>query len=364
MAFDKSKIVEEINQLLETIPLPGTPSSVVKAGIVQRVIAHEGEITLVLQFPAGLTTQENSISDRIEKEIQSIEGVQKVTILRKANEPTPAPEEASSGAQGPGPSVAAAQNIPGVSHIVAVASGKGGVGKSTVAVNLALALSSLGQKTGLLDADVYGPSTPKMLATEEARPRSTEQETILPIEAHGLATMSIGYLLEEDSPVIWRGPMVTGLLRQFLFQVEWGQLDYLVLDLPPGTGDAQLTLVQSIALDGGLIVTTPQDVALLDVRRGIQMFQRTSVPVLGILENMSGFTCSGCGQVTDIFQGEGGEKAAQEYGVPFLGKIPLEPATAIGGDAGAPIFSTEPEGSFAKVIKNAAQEIIDQVAKV
>lgn len=361
MAFDKKKVVENVNRVLEAIPLPGTPSNVVKAGIVQRVIAHEGEITLVLQFSAGLTTHESAVSDRIEEEIRSLEGVEKVTILRKSNEPASSTPEATSGAPGPGPSAVAAQNIPGVSHIIAVASGKGGVGKSTIAVNLALALASLGKKTGLLDADVYGPSTPKMLGTEDAKPRSTEQETILPIQTQGLKTMSIGYLLEEDSPVIWRGPMVTGLLRQFLFQVEWGQLDYLVLDLPPGTGDAQLTLVQSIALDGGLIVTTPQDVALLDVRRGIQMFQRTSVPVLGILENMSGFECSSCGHVTEIFQGEGGEKAASDYGVPFLGKIPLEPATALGGDGGTPVMASDPDGVLGQVMLSTARGIIEQV---
>jgi ATP-binding protein involved in chromosome partitioning len=201
-----------------------------------------------------------------------------------------------------------------------------------------------------------------MLGTEGSRPRSTEQETILPIQAHGLTTMSIGYLLEEDSPVIWRGPMVTGLLRQFLFQVEWGQLDYLIIDLPPGTGDAQLTLVQSIALSGGVIVTTPQDVALLDVGRGIQMFQRTSVPILGILENMSGFECSKCGEVTEIFRSGGGEKAAQEYQVPFLGKIPLEPATALSGDGGTPIITTDPDGTLATVIMSAAHRITELIA--
>lgn len=361
MSFDKKRVVEQVNQVLDAIPLPGTPSSVVKAGIVQRVIAHEGEITLVLQFSSGLTTQENSLCDRIEDEIRAIDGVEKVTLLKKSSDST-ADDKTSSGAKGPGSSVVGAQEIPGVAHIVAVASGKGGVGKSTIAVNLAMALSALGKRTGLLDADVYGPSTPKMLGTEESRPAATERETIVPVEVHGLKTMSIGYLLEEDSPVIWRGPMVTGLLRQFLFQVEWGQLDFLILDLPPGTGDAQLTLVQSLALDGGLIVTTPQDVALLDVRRGIQMFQRTSVPILGILENMSGFECSHCGQVTEIFQGQGGEKAAQDYGVPFLGKIPLEPATAASGDSGIPVLVSDPEGSLATVMMSTAHRVMELIA--
>lgn len=356
MTFDKQRVVEEVNRVLEAIPLPGTPTSIVKAGIVQRVIAREGEVTLVLHFSSGLTTQENSLCDRIEDEIRAIDDVEKVTVLRKSPDPTP------DAAQGPGSSVVGAQQIPGVSHIIAVASGKGGVGKSTIAVNLAMALAALGKRTGLLDADVYGPSTPKMLGTEDSKPRSTENETIVPIEIHGLKTMSIGYLLEEDSPVIWRGPMVTGLLRQFLFQVEWGQLDFLILDLPPGTGDAQLTLVQSLTLTGGLIVTTPQDVALLDVRRGIQMFQRTSVPILGIVENMSGFECSNCGQVTEIFQGEGGEKAARDYGVPFLGKIPLEPATALSGDGGVPVLSSDPDGALSRVMLSTAHRVMELVA--
>ncbi len=361
MTFDKKFIVDAVNQRLNEIPVPGTSSSIVKAGVIQRVIAHEGEVTIVIQFPAGLTTQEGSISERIEEELRTIKGVEKVTLLHRTESPAAAPEPAS-GAPGPGPSAVGAQDIPGVSHVIAVASGKGGVGKSTVAVNLALALAARGLRTGLLDADVYGPSTPKMLGTEDARPQATQQETIVPIEVHGLKTMSIGYLLEDDSPVIWRGPMVTGLLRQFLFQVEWGELDYLVLDLPPGTGDAQLTLVQSIALAGGVIVTTPQDVALLDVQRGIQMFQRTNVPILGVLENMSGFECSSCGHVTEIFRGGGGEDAAKRYSVPFLGKIPLEPQTALSCDGGKPVMLSDPTGSLGSVMTSACEQIVSLVA--
>ena len=262
MAFDKARVLEEIQSTLSEIPLPGSPGNVVQAGLIQRVIAHEGEITLVVEFPPELVNQQGSISERLEEEIGRIEGVSKVTVLHKKPEESQAESgdqgTPAQGAQGPGPNTVGAQDIPGVKHVIAVASGKGGVGKSTVAVNLALALQKIGKKVGLLDADVYGPSTPKMMGTEEVRPHATERETILPIESHGLQTMSIGYLLEEDSPVIWRGPMVTGLLRQFLFQVEWGDLDFLVLDLPPGTGDAQLTLVQSLSLAGGVIVTTPR----------------------------------------------------------------------------------------------------------
>ncbi|MDE0957546.1 MAG: Mrp/NBP35 family ATP-binding protein [Planctomycetota bacterium] len=361
MPSDKSVIVAAVNQVLSEIPLPGTPSSIVKSGVIQRVIVHEGEVTVVVQFPAGLTTQQGSISEQIEDRVRSIDGVEKVTLLHRSETPAPTVDPAA-GAPGVGGSAVGAQDIPGVKNVIAVASGKGGVGKSTVAVNLALALAARGLKTGLLDADVYGPSTPKMLGTEDLKPRATEKDTILPIEVHGLKTMSIGYLLEDDSPVIWRGPMVTGLLRQFLFQVEWGQLDYLVLDLPPGTGDAQLTLVQSIALTGGVIVTTPQDVALLDVQRGIQMFQRTSVPILGVIENMSGFECSSCGQITEIFRGGGGRDAARRYQVPFLGKIPLEPSIALSGDGGTPMMKTHPDGSLGKVMISACDQIVELVS--
>ncbi|MAJ28350.1 hypothetical protein CBD41_02890 [bacterium TMED181] len=369
MAFDKARVLEEIQTTLAEIPLPGSPGNVVQAGLIQRVIAHEGEITLVVEFPVELTNQQGSLSERLEDEIGRIDGVQKVTILHKKPEDSSGdaaaagPGSEGQGAQGPGPNTVGAQDIPGVKHVIAVASGKGGVGKSTVAVNLAIALQKIGKKVGLLDADVYGPSTPKMLGTEEDRPQATEQETILPIESHGLQTMSIGYLLEEDSPVIWRGPMVTGLLRQFLFQVEWGDLDFLVLDLPPGTGDAQLTLVQSLSLAGGVIVTTPQDVALLDVQRGIQMFQRTSVPILGVIENMSHFECPQCQHVTEIFPGAGGEDISNRYEVPFLGKIPLEPSTAMQGDSGVPVMVSQPDGALAGTMLSIAHQMAEALVQ-
>lgn len=367
MAFDKARVLEEIQSTLTEIPLPGSPGNVVQAGLIQRVIAHEGEITLVVEFPPELINQQGSISERLEEEIGRIDGVSKVTVLHKKPEDSQAESgdqgSPAQGAQGPGPNTVGAQDIPGVKHVIAVASGKGGVGKSTVAVNLALALQKIGKKVGLLDADVYGPSTPKMLGTEEVRPHATERETILPIESHGLQTMSIGYLLEEDSPVIWRGPMVTGLLRQFLFQVEWGDLDFLVLDLPPGTGDAQLTLVQSLSLAGGVIVTTPQDVALLDVQRGIQMFQRTSVPILGVIENMSHFECPQCQHVTEIFPGTGGEEISNRYGVPFLGKIPLEPTTALQGDSGVPVMVQQPDGALASTMLSIAHQMSEALVQ-
>ncbi len=228
-------------------------------------------------------------------------------------------------------------------------------------MNLAVSLGRTGARVGLLDSDVYGPSVPKMMGLEGERPHVTDRETIIPIDRYGIRTMSIGYLLEEDSPVIWRGPMVTGLLRQFLFQVEWGELDYLILDLPPGTGDAQLTLVQSISLDGGVIVTTPQDVALIDVQRGIQMFSRVEVPILGVLENMSSFECPHCGEVTEVFLSGGGKSAAERFGVPFLGSIPLVADYVRAGDNGTPVVLEAPDSALAKTIDSIARGIREKL---
>lgn len=347
MAFDKQKVLEEIQLILANICVPGTPTSVVKAGYIQRIIAHDGEVTIVVDFPKEITAHASKLKGDLQDGVGRIEGVDQVQILQKAAETPPQPAASSVGAQ----------EIPGVKHIVAVASGKGGVGKSTVAVNLAIQLRQLGFSVGLLDADVYGPSTPKMLGTEGARPQATDQETIIPLKQHGIVTMSIGYLLEEDSPVIWRGPMVTGLLRQFLFQVQWGELDFLILDLPPGTGDAQLTLVQSLSLSGGLIVTTPQDVALLDVHRGIQMFSRVEVPILGIVENMSVFQCPHCNETTEIFSAGGGEAAARKFGTTLLGQIPLDPAYVQAGDDGTPPAVADPTCALSKVMVRVGEQV-------
>ena len=355
--FDKERVLEEIQERLRSVSLAGSPGNPISAGMVERVIAHQGQVNLILNIPPDLVGAKDKIKGDIDAAINAIDGVNQVQILEKL------PTQAAGGGGGggapagaPGGAPQSAQDVPGVRHIIAVASGKGGVGKSTVAVNLAVALAK-NHRVGLLDSDVYGPSVPKMLNLENQRPEALPGERILPIEAHGVKTMSIGYLLDDESPVIWRGPMVTGLLRQFLFQVEWGQLDYLVLDLPPGTGDAQLTLVQSIALGGGVIVTTPQDVALLDVRRGIQMFQRVEVPILGIVENMSTFVCPHCSKESEIFTGRGGQDAAERYGVPFLGSIPLDPRYATAGDAGTPIASTVRDSPLAQTIDKVAIDI-------
>ncbi|MGH3053895.1 MAG: Mrp/NBP35 family ATP-binding protein, partial [Gaiellaceae bacterium] len=247
-----------------------------------------------------------------------------------------------------------------VAHVVAVASGKGGVGKSTVAVNLALALSQLGHRVGLLDADVYGPSVPLMLGLTD-RPQSTEDKRIIPLERFGVKVISLGLFIAEGTPVIWRGPMINKLLTQFLREVEWGELDYLVLDLPPGTGDAQLTITQQVALDGGVIVTTPQDVALEDVKRGVKMFQQVHAPVLGVVENMSYYLCS-CGDRAELFGHGGGAAVAKQFSIPFLGEIPLVREMREAGDNGKPLVVANPEHPQSVAFRAIAQRVIDEVA--
>ncbi|MGH7483945.1 MAG: Mrp/NBP35 family ATP-binding protein, partial [Longimicrobiales bacterium] len=252
----------------------------------------------------------------------------------------------------------------GLGHIVAVSSGKGGVGKSTVAANLAAALAAAGHAVGLLDADIYGPDIPLMFG-ERRKPRVTGQrgsEKILPLEAHGVKLMSLGFLLDPDQPAIMRGPLVSGILKQFLEQVEWGELDFLVVDMPPGTGDAQLSLVQTIDIDGALMVTTPQEVSTADVRRAIRMFERVNTRILGIVENMGGLECPHCGGHVDVFGEHGGRALAEEMGVPLLGSVPLDPAVRVAGDVGSPTVLASPESPSAQVFREVADGVAEAVA--
>src|SRR5262249_27221336 len=251
--------------------------------------------------------------------------------------------------------------VPGVAHVIAVASGKGGVGKSTVAANLALALAGLGHRVGLMDSDGYGPSIPLMLGLHE-RPQSTEDKRIIPLEKFGIKVISLGLFIEDQTPVIWRGPMINKLLTQFLRDVDWGELDYLVLDLPPGTGDAQLTITQQVPLTGGVIVTTPQDVALLDVKRGVTMFQQVNTPVLGVIENMSYHICSGCGQRAELFGHGGGAAMAEQFHIPFLGEIPLVRDIRAAGDQGQPLVVANPAHPQSQAFHAIAQRIVAEVA--
>jgi len=250
--------------------------------------------------------------------------------------------------------------IPGVDAIIAVASGKGGVGKSTTAVNLALGLRDLGLKVGMLDADIYGPSLPKLFAIKE-KPETIDGKRLKPIERYGLKIMSIGFLIEEETPMIWRGPMVMSALTQMLHEVEWGKLDIIVVDMPPGTGDAQLTMAQQVPLKGAVIVSTPQDLALIDARRGVAMFKRVNVPVLGVVENMSYFLCPHCGTRSDIFSHGGARHEAERLGVPFLGEVPLHMAIREKSDSGLPVVATDPDSPHAKIYRDIAAKVLEQI---
>jgi ATP-binding protein involved in chromosome partitioning len=263
----------------------------------------------------------------------------------------------------PGQQMPQRQPIPGVKYLVAVASGKGGVGKTTVAVNLALALAKMGNKVGLLDADVYGPNVPIMLGST-AEPMATPQQRIIAVEAQGLKMISMGLLNPGDKPVIWRGPMLHSVITQFLRSVEWGQLDYLVIDLPPGTGDVQLTLIQTVEVTGAVVVTTPSTVALADVRKAIEMFRQVNVEVLGVVENMSTFACPHCGKPVDIFGHGDGAKTAMEYGVPMLGEIEIDPRIRVGGDTGKPVAAEGDGAPAAQSLYRVAKAVSERVQQV
>jgi ATP-binding protein involved in chromosome partitioning len=298
-----------------------------------------------------------------EAAVRALAGVQSVMVALTAEKapgaaaPRREPATPAPGAHG---GARPAQSPPGVKSIIAVASGKGGVGKSTTAVNLALGLRDLGLSVGMLDADIYGPSVPKLLGIS-GKPQLVGNRTLLPMEGYGLKVMSIGFLVEEETPMIWRGPMVMSALTQMLREVDWGTLDIMVVDMPPGTGDAQLTMAQQVPLAGAVIVSTPQDLALIDARRGIAMFGRVNVPVLGIVENMSTFICPKCGTRSDIFGHGGARREAERLGVPFLGEVPLDIAIRETADAGRPVVATDPKGSHAEAYCAIAMAVREQL---
>jgi len=340
---------QEILAQLRSIPYPGFSRDIVSFGVVKDIEIDSEGVTIIV----APTTEDREIVQQICERIDETVTAMHVGQVRiRITAPAPRGGAAAGPAPPRGP-----MPIPGITHIVAVASGKGGVGKSTVATNLAVALTRRIGRVGLLDADVYGPSIPVMLGIRE-RPRSTENKRIVPVTAHGLTVISMGLFLDEHAPVIWRGPMLTKLLGEFFRNVEWGDLDCLVLDLPPGTGDVQLTITQQIRLTGGVIVTTPQDVALLDVKRGIKMFQQVKAPVLGVVENMSYHVCSQCGQRAEIFGHGGGARMADQMDVPFLGEIPLYREVRTAADAGVPIVVSQPD----HIASRAIGEIADRVA--
>ncbi len=318
----------DIRSALATVPYPGFNRDIVSFGLVKGIAIEGDSVTISIALATRDPNVPRQIHEQAMTAVQAVPGVRSAKLDFDIKEPP--------GAGGTASDKLGKASIPGVKKVIAVASGKGGVGKSTVASNLALALSHTGARVGLCDCDLYGPSIAHMLGTNE-RPFQNEEQQIVPIEQHGLQLMSMGFLLDDDSPVIVRGPMATKYTQQFLRQVAWDNLDYLILDLPPGTGDIQLTIVQTVALDGALIVTTPQAVALIDARKAVSMFQKVNVPILGIIENMSFFVCPNDGNVYHIFGKNGGEHEAKRLGVPLLGQIPIELEVREGGDEGRPV---------------------------
>jgi ATP-binding protein involved in chromosome partitioning len=342
-------------------PLPET-------GTLSEVVARDGKVFFSITVDAAQVKAWEPVRKRAEEVVRALPGVQSalvaLTAERRAGAPPARPPQGTppAGARA-APRSETAQGVPGVEAIIAVASGKGGVGKSTTAVNLALGLSSLGLKVGILDADIYGPSLPKLLAIKE-RPQTLGGTRLKPLMRYGLTVMSIGFLIDEETPMIWRGPMVISALTQMLREVEWGRLDVMVVDMPPGTGDAQLTMAQQVPLKGAVIVSTPQDLALIDARRGVAMFKRVNVPVLGVVENMSYFLCPQCGTRSDIFGHGGARHEADRLGVPFLGEVPLHMTIREKSDAGLPVVATEPDGSHAKIYRDIAAKVRDQLKGV
>jgi ATP-binding protein involved in chromosome partitioning len=346
---------EQIRETLTSVKFPGFSRDIVSFGIVKSItIDGNNNVDVALH----VVTRDPAVAKQIEADakraLAGIDGIGAVNVTMTAQQP-PQQQIPMAGA----PAVPQRPQIPGVKHIIAVGSGKGGVGKSTVAVNLACAMSQLNRSIGLMDADIYGPSIPKMMGAT-ARPTISD-EKLDPVENFGLKMMSMALLLDDNAPVIWRGPMIMKAIQQFSLAVNWGKLDVLLVDLPPGTGDAQLSLAQTIALDGGVIVTTPQDVALEVARRGIAMFEKVNVKILGIVENMSYYVCPHCGQRDDIFGHGGGKLEAERTEVPFLGEIPLYAEVRICSDKGLPIVVGAPESEPAKAFRRCAELVLRQL---
>jgi ATP-binding protein involved in chromosome partitioning len=346
---------EKVLEVLKTVRFPGLSRDIVSFGFVKDLAVGGGNVSFRLEIITESPRAAEEIQRDATEKLRSLPGVNAVTIRLDLQQPGPAPPRGAAGVPPPQANI-----LQDVRFKVAVASGKGGVGKSTVAANLALALARVGHTVGLMDSDIYGPSQQMMMGISE-KPFINEANQIVPIDRYGVKVMSLGFLMDVDQPVIWRGPMVMKAVEQFLQDVAWGKLDFLLIDLPPGTGDAQLTLTQKVHLSGAVIVTTPQDVSLIDARKGLAMFQKVNVPVLGIVENMSYYICPKCGHREEIFKHGGGRRTAEQLKVPFLGEIPLDPKVAIGGDAGEPIVASDPKSGVTEAYLRIAEEIAKQV---
>ena len=360
--IDKEAVLDR----LRSIRGPDDDRDIVRRGLVSDIVIANGRVMFSITVPAERAKAYEPMREAAETAVKTLQGVTGAMVVLTAEKkggagspaaprptPPPQPPRGSAPHAQHAPRQPAKADVPGVKAIIAVASGKGGVGKSTTAVNLALAMQANGLRVGILDADIYGPSLPRLLHLS-GRPESIGGRTLKPMEAYGVKVMSMGFLVEENTPMIWRGPMVVSALTQMLREVAWGELDVLVVDMPPGTGDAQLTMAQQVPLAGAVIVSTPQDLALIDARKGLAMFRRVDVPVLGIVENMSYFLAPDTGKRYDIFGHGGARREAERLGVPFLGEVPLVMAIRETSDAGTPIVASEPDGPYAKVYREIA----------
>ncbi len=361
----------QILDALSSVADPDRGGDIVALGMVSGIVIRDGNVAFALEVEPERGPRLEPLRKAAEKAVEPLAGVLSVTAVltaqaapRGRGAPPPAAAPAHGRAAHPGPASVRTQRgaVPGVAAIVAVASGKGGVGKSTVAANLALALKANGLRVGVLDADIYGPSMPRMLGISGRRPSSPDGKRLLPLENYGLRCMSMGFLVPEDKPMIWRGPMVMSALQQMLREVEWGELDIMVVDMPPGTGDAQLTMAQQVPLAGAVIVSTPQDIALLDARKGLNMFRQVEVPVLGIVENMSYFLCPHCGGRTEIFSHGGARREAEQLGTEFLGEVPLDLQIRETSNSGHPITVSDPDNPHSLVFRAIAARIWEKIA--
>jgi ATP-binding protein involved in chromosome partitioning len=357
---------DEIAAALAGLVGPDGRTPLPQTGLLGGIVVRDDRVFLSLEGSGEDASALEPLRTAVERAVRALPGVAAAFVTVTAEKPAGAGRQAPAGAHAhpPGPraqAARAAQTVPGVKSIIAVASGKGGVGKSTTACNIALALAGFGLSVGVLDADIYGPSMPRLLGLS-GKPEVVEGRIMRPLDGYGLKVMSIGFLVEEETPMIWRGPMVMSALTQMLREVQWGELDVMVVDMPPGTGDAQLTMAQSVPLAGALIVSTPQDLALIDARRGIAMFRRTEVPILGIVENMSTFVCPHCGERSDIFHHGGAKREAERLGVPYLGEVPLTMAIRESSDAGRPIVIADPSGPQSQAYKDIARGVLEVLA--
>ena len=373
---------DDILDALKKVKGPDLKGDIVSQGLVSDIFATDGKVIFSITVPAERAQELEPLREAAEKVVAEMPGVDSVMVALTAEKtagqgaapsgsPVRGAPTAAQASAVPPPMQAAAQTeqggaqkagVPGVEAIIAIASGKGGVGKSTTAVNLALGLQANGLKVGILDADIYGPSMPRLLRIT-GRPQTVSGRVLKPMDGYGLKVMSMGFLVEEETPMIWRGPMVISALTQMLREVQWGELDVLVVDMPPGTGDAQLTMAQQVPLAGAVIVSTPQDLALIDARKGLNMFRRVDVPVLGIVENMSYFVCPHCGERSEIFGHGGAEAEATRIGVPFLGAVPLHMEIREKSDAGMPVVVSAPDGEHALIYKEIAGRTWDRLVE-